>query len=48
VLRSTLNRRADQLIAFRVIRRGDDEGLTIVWKKLQDYPTPSWFNLPRK
>ena len=48
VLRSTLNRRADQLIAFRVVRLGPDEGLTIVWKKLQEYPKPSWFSNGRK
>ena len=48
VLRSMLNRRADQLIAFRVVRRDNDEGLTIVWRKLQDYPKPSWISNRRK
>lgn len=41
VLRSMLNRRIDHLIAFRVVRQ-DDEGVTIVWKKLEEYPKPSW------
>ena len=48
VLRSMLNLRADQLIAFRVVRLSDDEGLTIVWKKLQDYPKPAWITARRK
>lgn len=47
VLRSMLNHRADQLIAFRVVRL-DDEGLTIVWKKLQEYTKPAWTSLRRK
>jgi hypothetical protein len=38
-----LNKRADQLIAFRVVRQ-DKDGLTIVWKKLRDYPKPAWPN----
>lgn len=42
VLRSTLNRRADQLIAFRVIRKDDEETLSIIWRKLKTYPKPSW------
>lgn len=41
VLRSMLNRRVDHLIAFRVVRQ-DEEGVTIVWKKLRDYPKPVW------
>ena len=41
VLRSLLNKRADQLIAFRVVRQ-DADGLTIIWKKLRDYPKPAW------
>lgn len=41
VLRSMLNRRADHLIAFRVVSQ-DDEGITIVWKKLHEYPKPLW------
>ena len=42
VLRSMLSRRADQLIAFRIVRIDEDNSVTIVWKKLQDYPTPGW------
>jgi hypothetical protein len=41
VLRSVLNKRVDHLIAFRVVRR-DDEGVTIVWKKLETYSKPKW------
>jgi hypothetical protein len=47
VLRSMLNHRSDQLIAFRVVRL-DGEGLTIVWKKLQEYTKPSWTSDRRK
>lgn len=42
VLRSTLNRRADQLIAFRVIREDDEETRSIIWRKLKNYSKPSW------
>lgn len=42
VLRSTLNRRADQLIAFRVIREDDEKTLSIIWRKLKTYSKPSW------
>jgi hypothetical protein len=47
VLRSMLNRRADQLIVFRVVRL-DEDGLTIVWKRLQEYTKPSWTSERRK
>ena len=39
---SMLSRRADQLIAFRIVRIDEDNSVTIVWKKLQDYLTPGW------
>jgi hypothetical protein len=42
VLRSTLNQRADQLIAFRVIGEDAEGTLSIVWRKLKNYPKPSW------
>jgi hypothetical protein len=41
VLRSVLNKRSDHLIAFRVVSE-HEEGLTIVWKRLEKYPKPSW------
>jgi hypothetical protein len=41
-LRSTMNGRADVLVCFRVVRRDDDGGLTILWKKLREYPKPHW------
>ena len=41
VLRSTMRRRADILVAFRVVR-ADSEGITLLWRKLKDYPKPSW------
>jgi hypothetical protein len=42
VMRSTSNRRADVLIAFRVIRLAADGSATIVWRKLKSYPKPEW------
>jgi len=42
VLRSTSNKRADLLIAFRVVRVASDGDVTIVWRKLKTYPKPSW------
>ncbi|HEU4796368.1 MAG TPA: hypothetical protein VFT02_12100 [Pyrinomonadaceae bacterium] len=41
VLRSVMNKRVDHLIAFRVVRK-DDDGVTIVWKRLEKYAKPSW------
>jgi len=37
-----LSRRADQLIAFRVVRKDEDDGVTIIWKKIKEYPKPGW------
>lgn len=42
VLRSTLNRRADVLVCFRVVRRDTDGGINVLWKKLKNYPKSSW------
>ena len=41
-LRSTLNRRADVLVCFRIVQRAPDGGITVLWKKLKVYPKPSW------
>jgi len=42
VLRSTSNKRADLLVAFRVVRIAPDGDVTILWRKLKTYPKPSW------
>jgi hypothetical protein len=42
VLRSTSNRRADVLVAFRVVGVAGDGDVTILWRKLKTYPKPSW------
>jgi hypothetical protein len=42
VLRSTSNRRADLLVAFRVLRVAPDGDVTILWRKLKNYPKPEW------
>jgi len=42
VLRSTSNKRADVLVAFRVIRVEENGSVTLVWRKLKVYPKPSW------
>jgi hypothetical protein len=42
VLRSTSNRRADALVAFRVVEIGGDGNVTILWRKLKTYPKPTW------
>ncbi len=42
VLRSILNQRADQLIAFRIVREDEEGSLSIVWRKLKTYPKPFW------
>lgn len=41
-LRSTMRRRADVLVSFRVVRKDSDGSITLLWKKLKDYPKPSW------
>ena len=48
VLRSILNKRVDHLVSFRVVRLSPDEGVTIVWKRLEEYPKPSWKVRARK
>ena len=42
VLRSTSNKRADLLVAFRIVSVGADGNVTILWRKLRTYPKPSW------
>jgi len=42
VLRSTSNKRADLLVAFRVVRVAPDGDVTILWRRLKTYPKPSW------
>jgi hypothetical protein len=42
VLRSILNKRSDQLVAFRVVRRDEDGGVTIFWRQLEKYSKPKW------
>ena len=42
VMRSTSNRRADLLVAFRVVRMDVDGSVTIAWRKLKTYPKPEW------
>lgn len=41
VLRSTMRKRADVLVAFRIVQ-SDSDGITLLWKKLKEYPKPSW------
>ena len=45
VLRSTSNKRADLLVAFRVIRMDENGSVTLVWRKLKVYPKPAWKRL---
>jgi hypothetical protein len=42
VLRSTSNKRADLLVGFRVLRVDSDGSVTILWRKLKNYPKPGW------
>jgi hypothetical protein len=42
VLRSTSNRRADLLVAFRVLQVDSDGSVTVLWRKLKSYPKPDW------
>jgi hypothetical protein len=41
VLRSVMNKKVDHVVAFRVVAQ-DEEGVSIVWKRLVDYPKPKW------
>lgn len=45
-LRSISNKRADLLVAFRVVREHDDGSVTLLWKKLKINPKPSWKKQP--
>jgi len=42
VLRSITNKRADILVALRIVRADEDGSLTLLWKKLKVNPKPSW------
>jgi hypothetical protein len=42
VLRSTSNKRADVLVAFRVVRVEENGSVTLIWRKLKVYPKPAW------
>ena len=42
ILRTISNKRADLLVAFRVIREHEDGSLTLLWRKLKINPKPSW------
>ena len=42
VLRSTSNKRADILVAFRVVRLDESGNITLIWRKLKVYPKPGW------
>lgn len=48
VLRSTISGKADLLVAFRVIREGDDGSFHILWKTLASYPKPNLKSKPKK
>lgn len=47
-LRSTIYKRSDLLIVFRVIRQDKDGALTILWKKLDSYVPPKIVNIPKE
>ncbi len=42
VLRSTSNKRADVLVAFRIVHVEENGSLTLIWRKLKVYPKPNW------
>jgi hypothetical protein len=42
VLRSISNKRADILVALRIVREDENGSLTLLWKKLKVNPKPSW------
>ena len=42
VLRSINNKRADILVALRIVRADENGSLTLLWKKLKVNPKPSW------
>ena len=45
-LRSISNRRADLLVAFRVVREHEDGSVTVLWKKLKINQKPFWKKKP--
>lgn len=42
VLRSISNKRADVLVALRIVRVDENGSLTLIWRKLKTNPKPSW------
>ncbi|HSE34012.1 MAG TPA: hypothetical protein VLA93_20735 [Pyrinomonadaceae bacterium] len=42
VLRSINNKRADILVALRIVRADENGSLTMLWKRLKVNPKPSW------
>ena len=48
VLRSILNQRADQLIAFRIVMEDEEGSLSVVWRRIKNYPKPSWIGPKRE
>jgi hypothetical protein len=48
LLRSTIYNRADSVIAFRVIRRDADGGITLLWKILSKLPVKKLKDVPRE
>jgi hypothetical protein len=41
-LRSINNKRADILVALRIVRSDENGSLTLLWRKLRTNPKPSW------
>lgn len=41
-LRTTSNGRADLLVGFRIVRIDADGSVTLVWRRLKNYPKPEW------
>ena len=41
-LRSINNKRADILVALRIVRADENGSLTMAWRKLKTNPKPSW------
>lgn len=47
LLRSTIYNRADSVIAFRLLRRDSDGGVTLLWKLLNKLPVKKLKDVPR-
>ena len=48
LLRSTIYNRTDSVIAFRLIRRDSDGGVTLLWKMLSKLPVKKLKDIPRE